>query len=139
MPDDARTDPPPVEVTAAAYGLPLEDVERVIRALRWPRGGEGYFLDTTFGEPAERIEDWETVHFWYRQGRQAAANRGEGTDVGKVTRGGYYSSPDQIPQPASIITGANLRRPDATPVATPPRPRDGTDDLPEPDAVAEGD
>jgi hypothetical protein len=37
--------PPPAAVTAAAYGLPVEEVERVIRALPWRRDRQGYFLD----------------------------------------------------------------------------------------------
>jgi hypothetical protein len=60
-------EPPPAAVTAAAYRVDLPQAKAVIRALGWPRDRRGYFLDTTFGRPWVRIDDWETVHFWYRQ------------------------------------------------------------------------
>jgi hypothetical protein len=44
--------------------------------------------------------------------------------MGKVIDGGVYEPGDEIPQPFSIVTGANLRKPDSEKPAGPDRPQD---------------
>jgi hypothetical protein len=47
-----------------------------------------------------------------------------GTDKGKVINGGFYTSQDEIPQLFSLITGANMWRPDEEKPAAPDKSQD---------------
>jgi hypothetical protein len=91
-----RRDEVPLEVTAAVYGLPLDEVQAVARHYGFARDALGYFLDT-FTDPPLRLDAGD-VHFWY-----ADADPATHTVTRAFCDEGDFTDDDDLPLPDAVV------------------------------------